>query len=62
MTNTFALPHRLPIEALRRFSLLVHHETVPRWHRTLLTHHPAHRVLHPQERRNRPGCKRTSTT
>jgi putative transposase len=31
-----ALPHRLPIAALRRFRLLVRPETILRWHRDLL--------------------------
>ncbi|ONI87997.1 integrase [Saccharothrix sp. ALI-22-I] len=49
-----ALLHRLPIESLRRFRLLVRPETVLRWHRNLLAHRHA-----AQSRPKRPGRPRT---
>ena len=49
-----ALLHRIPMQTLRRFRLLVRPETVLRWHRDLLAHHHAARS-HPK----RPGRPRT---
>ncbi|HXA57672.1 MAG TPA: hypothetical protein VNW94_00775 [Streptosporangiaceae bacterium] len=45
-----ALLHRLPREALRRLRLLVHPDTILRWHRDLITRRHAARSAP-----NRPG-------
>jgi transposase len=49
-----ALLHRLPAKVLGRFRLLVHPDTVLRWHRNLLAHRHAAR-----SRPKRPGRPRT---
>jgi putative transposase len=50
-----ALLQRLPLDALRRTRLLVHPETVLRWHRDLIARRHA-AASHPK----RPGRPRTS--
>jgi transposase len=49
-----ALLHRLPMDVLRRLRLLVHPDTVLRWHRDLIARRHAAR-----SRPNRPGRPRT---